>query len=472
MSGRFADSRWRCCIVACLIAYFLWCAWFGLRARFAPDDIMNLGMCFRLSPARVIVSQFAVWENVYRPMGAAFYLPLYSWFGLHPRPFRVVVLILLLVNVYLIYRLARLVGASELAAVLAAFVLCFHKAMGLLYYNTAFIYDVMCFLFYLSALIVYVRVRSRDRLPGFGATLGVLALYLCALNSKEIAPTFPMMLLVYEWLYHRPTSWKPGALVGWLFREGRVAIIAIPLTAAYVYGKTVGPNALTLVPDYRPLFTWQRILEFQRGAVADMIYSNWPLGIRDLVIVWVVITAIAVLSKQRLLRFCWWWILLTPLPVMFVNRTGPSLYVPLAGWAIFAAVVIAALINRIAAFSVPEVRTPVAAGLVLLLAIPFAREGRDFRRHRYKPAMAEEGKLTASVIAQLDAVHPRVQPGARWLFLNDPFHDYDMFFIAQLWAHQRDMDIRLHRLSPVPPDEVNQYDAIFRFDDENLVQLK
>src|SRR5882724_7411303 len=133
MKARFANPRWKCIIAACLTAYFLWSAWFGLRGRFAPDDMMNLGMYYRLGPAKVVLSQFAVWSDFYRPMGAAFYLPLYELFGLHVRAFRIAVLILLLINVYLLYRLARLLGASELAAGLAAFVMCFHRAMGLLY---------------------------------------------------------------------------------------------------------------------------------------------------------------------------------------------------------------------------------------------------------------------------------------------------------------------------------------------------
>jgi hypothetical protein len=326
----------------------------------------------------------------------------------------------------------------------------------------------MCFFFYVSALILYVRIRARDQIPGVGAGLAVLALYLCALNSKEIAPTCPMILLAYEWVYHRPSRWNSGALLRWLFREGRLAMIAVPLTAAYVYGKTAGPHALASSPDYHPVFTLARILQFQTGA----LYVERPLQLFDIVIVWLIITAIAWWSKSRALLFCWWWMVLTPLPIQFVNRIGPALYVPLAGWAIFAAVVVAGLIRRISTWAAPPVRIPVAAGLVLLAVIPFAREGRASVQDRYKPAMADDGALTATVIAQLNLVHPQVRPGARWLFLNDPFEYYDMAFIAQLWAHRRDMDIRLARMDPVPPEEQDKYDSVFGFDNGKLIQLR
>jgi hypothetical protein len=309
-------------------------------------------------------------------------------------------------------------------------------------------------------------------LPGFAAVLGILALYLCALNSKEIAPTLPILILVYEWIYHRPESLSARALGSWLVRDTRFVWIIVPITLAYVYGKTVGPGALTSIVDYHPEFSIKRVLEFQGGSIADLLCLNWPVGGASIAIFWLVATLLAVVVRQRLVWFCWFWILLSPLPVEFLNRTGPSLYIPLAGWAIFASVVVAWLIDRVSALAVPQVRVAVTAGLVLLIVIPFARMGRDARRYRYKPEMAQQGLLSASVIAQLDALHPAIRPGSRVLFLNDPFHDYDMLFIAQLWANQRDTEFKLNRLEPVPADEQGKYDSIFRFDDGKLVQLK
>src|SRR5258707_15879681 len=127
---------------------------------------------------------------------------------------------------------------------------------------------------------------------------------------------------------------------------------------------------------------------------------------------------------------------------------------------------------RFSVLAVQRLRAEYTAGLVLLIVIPFARMGRDARRYRYKPEMASQGLLSASVIAQLDALHPAIRPGSRVLFLNDPFHDYDMLFIAQLWANQRDTEFRLNRIEPVPADEQGKYDTIFRFDDGKLVQVK
>jgi len=281
-----------------------------------------------------------------------------------------------------------------------------------------------------------------------------------------------MILLAYEWVYHRPTSWKPRALLAWLLREGRLGMIAVPLTAACVYGKTVGPQALASQPAYHPTFTFARILQFQTGALTDILDFPRPLELLDIVIVWSIVTLIAWWSKDRLLRFCWWWMVLTPLPIQFVYRLGPALYIPLAGWTIFAAGLVAGVIHRISQWVKPPVRIPLATGLVLLAVIPFAINARDSVQERYKPDMANQGNLTATVIAQLDLIRPPVRQRARWLFLNDPFDDYDMFFIARLWAHRRDIYIRLARKDPVPLEEQDKYDSIFGFDNGKLIQLK
>ena len=72
---------------------------------------------------------------------------------------------------------------------LAAMVVCYHAGVGALYYYTGFVYDVLCFFFYVSALVLYVSVRRRGRLLSAWETAAFLGLFLCALNSKETAAT-------------------------------------------------------------------------------------------------------------------------------------------------------------------------------------------------------------------------------------------------------------------------------------------
>ncbi len=96
---------------------------------------------------------------------------------------------ILAVNVYLVYRLARLLGASEWAACLAALVACYHAGLANLYYNTAFVYDALCGCFFLAALVYYCGIRRRGRLLSIGQLAIFATLVLCAMNSKEMALT-------------------------------------------------------------------------------------------------------------------------------------------------------------------------------------------------------------------------------------------------------------------------------------------
>src|SRR5713226_6214379 len=75
-------------IALAIAAYFLYFAIGALRARFAPDDPMNLGFYYDRGFLGCVWDNLRFWSNAYRPMGAAFYLPLYRAFGLNPLPYR------------------------------------------------------------------------------------------------------------------------------------------------------------------------------------------------------------------------------------------------------------------------------------------------------------------------------------------------------------------------------------------------
>src|ERR1035441_3071266 len=215
-----AISRWRKLAFALFtLAYFLYFNWDGLWVRFAADDMQNMAFYWRLAPVRVLLGRFVPWCGSYRPMAGLFYLPLLKGFGLNPLPYHAVMLAILLGNLYLMYRFALRVGCGELQAGLATLIVAYHAGLSMLYYNTAFIYDVLCFSFYMGAFLCYARVRARGRLLRGGETALVMGLYLCALDSKEMALTLPIVLLAYEWIYHpvdgRPAAWTPSGIARW-----------------------------------------------------------------------------------------------------------------------------------------------------------------------------------------------------------------------------------------------------------------
>jgi hypothetical protein len=117
-------------------------------------------------------------------------------------------------------------------------------------FTSAFIYDVLCNLFYLAALGYYVRIRERDKSLTPVQLGGCLALYICALNSKEMAVSLPVIVLLYELVkYYQHADRKP--LLRWIRSDASPALVGGLITAIYVHGrlsvidsynKTYGPH--------------------------------------------------------------------------------------------------------------------------------------------------------------------------------------------------------------------------------------
>jgi len=452
--------------VILVLAYFLYFAWGGLFANFAPDDMMNLAGYWEQGPWRAVASQFLVGSNAYRPMGALFYLPLFTVFGLNPLPFRIVVFLLLLANVGLAYRAARVLGADGTAATLAALVICYHAGLSDLHYSTAAVYDVLCFFFYFIAFLYYARIRRRPGAPGVRETVVFLALYLCALNSKEMAVTLPVMLLAYEWLYCGRRCFLPAVAAGLL-------------TAVYIAGKQFGPDPLMAQEAYRPVFTLARYLESSRLHLNELFYGGTWFTTRRALLLWAAITWVAWRRQRPVLRFAWLLALVGPLPVVFLQgRTHSCLYIPLAGWAVLVAVAFTDAAGALAGWleRLPRIgragrrawfAAMVAAAGILLAGLTAAK------KRKQEPAIAAHGALTAAVIGEFRAADPKVPPHSRVLLVDDPFHDWDAKFIAQLWFRDRSVDVRLQNKTPMTAEEIaREVQFVFRFERGRLVRVK
>jgi hypothetical protein len=466
--------RWRPLLYAALLAYSLFFSWDRVRYPFAADDMMNMGRYFDLGPWRALASQFLLWQGYYRPMGAVFYGPLHYWFGLDPAPFQIAVILLLLANTYLSFHLAKALGCGELASGLAALAIAYHAGLTNLQYNVDMIYDVLCFGFFAGAIWYYIRIRGQGRSLRAGEVAVFLVLYLCALNSKEMAFTFPLVVLAYEWFYHRADLGR-----AWLRGPGLVIALATALDLADLCGRTIGPDALTVYASYRPVLSLGRLFEFQQSSLSDLLgILARPSGVMVLAI-WALLTLLAWRGNRPALRFCWAWMLITPLPIEFLaGRTQGALYIPLAGWAIFAAVALLDLAERAAAFLArqPLLRRLGRAGLLALLlagaVLLWARRMSYLKAQLVAPAAVQQGIQTANVIRQLQALQPRADPHSQIVFLNDPFTDWDMTFIAQLWFRDRTIHVYNQRLEHLSPADLARMDHVFDFQNGKLVQWK
>jgi len=179
--------------------------------------------------------------------------------------------------------------------------------------------------------------------------LGFLALYICALNSKEMAVTLPLIVLIYEVLKcPRFGEWKQFARRNWRFAVP--GLIAGLLTIPYTYSKTQGNKALATLAAYHPRFSWQRFTASNAHFVSDLFYltTNYVMPGGMLLVLWAAIFVYAFLRRDRMLQLMAFWIVITPLPLAFIPlRGGACLYILLFGWAMIFAKVVSDLIKLI-----------------------------------------------------------------------------------------------------------------------------
>jgi hypothetical protein len=461
-----------------LLAYFLYFNWEGLWAHFAADDMMNMAEYARVPPLRHILHQFMPWRGFNRPLGAAYYVPLLHLFGLNPLAYHAVLLSILAGNLWLLYAFARAIGCGELQAGLAALFAAYHAGLSVLYYNTAFIYDVLCFSFYMAAFVYYARVRASGRVARSRETAVFLLLYLCSLNAKEMALTMPIMLLAYEWYYQRPAwrRWRDG--LEWLRGPGRIVFLAGLLNLVYLYGKAFGPDPIMALPAYRPVFSLRRLFAFEKRALYDLSLFSGPFGWKGVVAVWLALLYLAWRRKRPVLRFSWVFLMLAPLPIAFLEgRGGACLYIPYAGWAVFAAVLLTDTAGAAARFLVGEpvfhwMGRRALCGALLVLSVFYWARANDYQRKEFiRPAMADLGRVTYSTIRQLQSLNPRLDPNSHVVFLNDPFEGWDISFIAELWFRDPSIHYYVHRLTPVAESDQRKM-TVFAFQDGRLAQVR
>jgi hypothetical protein len=430
---------------ALLAIYFFRLARGGLHVFFSPDDLMNLHVAWVQPLGSLLRANLLFWETSLfgRPFGAAWYRSIYYFAGFNPVPFHIVNLILIGFNIALAYCVAsRITGSREIGAITAV-LFSYRPQMSYLYFNTGFIYDVLCCFFYLAAFLVYLRGKS---------TVGVCLLYVCALNSKELAVTFPVALLLYELIYRRG------------LRRWRTIAIAGVITLAFVVGRTTGAASLTQFTAYQPHLNWSQYM-MGNGRFFGLLTDTPDWQPREIVLLWSVLFLFAWAVRSRTLWFASLFALFGALPVEFVDPRGPAQhYVCWFGWSLYGATVLsmfAALLNS-------HVRLRGAVVFVTLLAITYPafkeRNAGDVR------ATSDGAPANLDYARQLHAIEPRLPAGSKLLFLNDPYPAdwWNLLFLVRL--SYRDASLEVARIKQ--GQSAHNPDYIFDYRDGRFVELR
>jgi hypothetical protein len=452
---------------ALVAAYFFRFVGPGLSARLAADDPMNIYGYWRRGSGELVRNLFLFFTTYTRPMGGVYYSLLYHFFGLNPLPYHVVTTCLLLLNTYLAYRFAVLLTDSRLTGGLCALLAAYHAGLAWLVYLPSYIYDVLCFTFYFVALNRYLAVRRRgDRMSG-GATVVFLLLYIGALESKEMAVTLPVMVLLYEALFHAPVRWRsavPGLLAG-------------VVTLVFLVGKTFGPDSLTNLEAYRPVFTLERYLDSTTAFLNTLFYQPTEggfFGAWQVLLAAVLLLAIAWKAREKHLLLMWFFIFITPLPITFLpGRGGGCLYIPLVGWAIFFGSLLVSFASVLAKAPLLRALPPAVASVALALIFTAWQWSWSARQEAAVMSwMRDEGKRTAAVLQQIQAVQPAVRPGARIYVRHDVFPGYDTKYLFELNYRDRSVEVWLEQQAQFAPGDLDKMDYIFAFENGALKRLK
>jgi len=456
---------------AFIAVYFFSLTHDALHAYFALDDSGNLfrawyyplGELFRANLLFFLTSPFN------RPMGSAWYRAIFSVAGYNPVPFHVANLAILTANLWLTYAVSRRLSGSREVGALAALLIAYHPRFVYLYYDTAFIYDVLCYFFYFATLLLYMRIRQQGR-PLKGWELAACCgLFICALNSKQMAVTIPISLAVYELLYGQASLRSFRALASWLKREGNFLAISSVMTLAFLIGQATGAGSYLENRSFQPVLTWARFMTSSRNFIDDLFLQRAKFSFLAVLLLWAVLFAVAWATRSRALKFAWLFLMFSVLPVAFIDRGAPQYYLPLFGWVLYAAVVLAKgsqylleRLTRVRTSRLANARAPALfAALGVLMFVSYRGTGWP-----NVPFVSLEGEMLRNVADQIRLVHPTVKPGARLLFIDDPIgsHDLDLLFLARMLYRDRTLLVsRTRALRSIDPALIASSDYIFDY---------
>jgi len=447
---------------AVVISIWIWFTRDGLASYFSGDDLMNIYLAWQKPLLRLAGENLLFFSPGYRPFGNLVYRLLFEMAGFHPLPFRIACFALLFLNLYLAYRTAAAIGGIE-TAVLTVLFSCYNAGADL-YHDTGIIYDILCFTFYFAALGLYVAARGRKQYLGNAQLAGFLILYIFALDSKEMAVTLPFVIIAYELLLGEPAVGALGEpAAGSLIRRWLPSAVSVLMTVPYVVGKLSHSSPLIGNESYR--------LHISPGNYIaglthyfDLLSSIHPGTLRAPICMLVIFlaAAIALITRDRRLMFGLAFILITPLPIVFVALRGAYvMYIPMFGMALYLAVAIVKLRDALVGPRLQFASFAVCAAVVIAF-------------HAARPWQPYANPFIHSTVSQLSEIQPRVPNGSKVLFVDDPFDKDDpwvLMFICRLHYGLPELQVDRAKLMAAKPDR-NSYDLIFQYGDARWIRLK
>jgi hypothetical protein len=470
MSGRLKTLA----AAAFLALWFVGQTWKALLVDFTEDDLMNMYGAWVLPLRTLVLANLTPFTSVYRPLGSVFYRVMYQCVGLNPLPFRVAAYGLMMLNIWLVYRVIRVVTGSGEIAVMGALLFSYHKRLFGLFVNGGTIYDILCFTFFCLALWLYVFLRkTRGNVEGLGL-LGFCALFTLALNSKEMSAGLPAILLAYELIYYMPARHGFGR---WLY-DRRAVWIAAAMTGIAFGFRLSSASSFHGVPDYDFVFSARRYFETTVPLVSQVFFlSETAFNAALVVALFGVLWAAALAARNKAMMLGAAIIMLAPLPINFIAYRGFFvMYLPMLGWALYFAALLVGLKDWLAVRM--KVRSPRAfyldaALLLSTAAVLFIVEYRDdvwnFRIVDVKQV------LIRGLREDLARIRPTFQRSGRVLFLTHAFEpdSYEPYYLVRLLYHDAGIAVDCAPSSRAPkPVKPENYHLVLAYCGRHYVEVR
>ncbi|MBI5182115.1 MAG: tetratricopeptide repeat protein, partial [Nitrospirae bacterium] len=147
-------------------------------------------------------------QGLYRPLVTISYIFDYAIWGLNPKGFHLANLILHILTSIIVYLLALEILKNSWPSLIAALVFALHPVHTEAVTWVVGRAEVMAGLFYFLAFLLYIHSSTFNHSTFQPSTfrLGSYIFYFCALLSKEIAITLPILLFAYDYYFKKPLT--------------------------------------------------------------------------------------------------------------------------------------------------------------------------------------------------------------------------------------------------------------------------
>jgi hypothetical protein len=392
--------------------------WWGLRAGYSFDDLMNIGRSIQFpasEQARDVLLFF--WpSSVYRPLPELVLRGFYEAFGSNPLPLRILTHGLILANVWAAYRFFRLFVPAGVALA-ACIPLAHHPGFQLFYASGGFLFDHLCFLFYFVAARSYWTGRW-----------GVfLVFYILALNSKEMAVTLPAVLLLLEFTRRGTWTWKRLSPL----------IAAALMAGAFILGRVLGPGGVSSIGSYQPDYSLtalgRHLVRF--SGEFYLLSAFWPLAL----------LGACAGTRDRAALAGYALAIVGFLPIAFLDRGLEQAYIPAAGLSLLAA----NLLTRLLRGPAPAFAA-MYAWIIVVSSVNVMRP---------EDGLAESGRIHR-VLADIQSMNLQLPRGSRVLFLEDPFPESRHASNLLLFQIARHGEVRVDWVSEGATPQSQPYAAV------------